>query len=126
MAVATRTVPAVTGKKRERTAAPPVSRRHMKRRSVVMSRTVVCILGILLLLCYIGLYAQVTTYGYHRSDLTHQIRQLDMENQALEAEIQMLSCPQRLAAAAVAAGMEPSSDFIYVSVPGKVKVAKAE
>ena len=126
MAVATRTVPVVTGRTRERVVAPPVSRRHKKRRSVVMSRTVACILGMALLFCYIGLYAQITTYGYHRSDLTRQIRQIDMESQALEAEIQVLSSPDRLAAAAIDAGMVPSSDVVYISTPGKINVAKVE
>lgn len=124
MAVATKTAPAAKTEQRRKSA--PVSRGCRKRRSAMLRRTILCALGMISLLCYVGLYAQVTLYSYHKSDLARQTRQIEMENQALRAEIQMLSSPERLAAVAVGAGMLPGSDVIYIYPDGGVKVAKAD
>jgi cell division protein FtsL len=95
-------------------------------RNALVFRAAICIIGGISLLGYIGLYAQVTMYGYSRADLSRQIRQAEMENQALKAEIQTLSSPDRLAAAAQGAGMEPGVQVVYVHRPVNVKIARAE
>jgi cell division protein FtsL len=79
------------------------------------------------LLGYIGMYAQVTMYGYRKAELARELRKVDMQNQALKAEIQMLTSPDRLAAVAESAGMVQSSKIVYIASPGStVNVAKAE
>jgi cell division protein FtsL len=72
------------------------------------------------------MYAQVALYGYQRAELSRLTRQAEMQNQALRAEIQTLSSPERLAEAAKNAGMVPSTKVVYIPGPGSVKVAKAE
>lgn len=125
MAVAMKSA-ATVAKTEQKQKKLPVSRRHKKRRNAKMVRTVVSLLGMVFLLGYVGLYAQVTLYSYRGDDLTRQIRQAEMQNQALKAEIQTLASPERLAAAASEAGMEPSTDVIYVIPPQQVKIAKAD
>ncbi|MEN6370877.1 MAG: hypothetical protein ABFD64_02595 [Armatimonadota bacterium] len=105
---------------------PPISRRHRKKRGIILVRTVFCALAMVSLLGYIGLYAQVTIYGYKRAELVKNMRQIEMENQVLRAEIQTLSSPEHLAEAASAAGMTPGSDAVYISTRGDVKVARAD
>lgn len=109
-----------------RKSAQPISRRRRKMRSATVSRTVIFSMLGVLSLGYIGLHAQVATYGYKRDKLFKANRQMKMENQALEAEILTLSSPDRLAAAAASAGMEPGVQVDYISQPTGVKVAKAE
>jgi cell division protein FtsL len=128
MAVAaTKTAPraSVTERQQHR-VVPPISRRYRKRRGVILARTVLCTLAMVSLLGYIGLYAQVTIYGYKRADLSRSMRQIEMENQALRAEIQTLSSPDRLSAVATASGMTPSSEVVYISTQGDVRVARAD
>lgn len=127
MAVAARTAPkASVTERQQQKVSPLISRRHRKRRGVILARTVFCTLAMVSLLGYIGLYAQVTIYGYKRADLVKSIRQIEMENQALRAEIQTLSSPERLAGVASAAGMMPGSDVVYISTRGDVRVARAD
>jgi len=126
MVTAARVAPAVVGVEQPRPAAPQVSRRRRKSRRVVFARTLFSILAVLFLFGYIGLYAQVTIYGYHGADLARQIRQIETENQALRVEIQTLSNPDRLGAVAVGAGMQPRAEVVYIPVPRPVEVAKAE
>ncbi|MEN6521381.1 MAG: hypothetical protein ABFD46_09580 [Armatimonadota bacterium] len=128
MAVAaTKTAPrASVTEQQQHKVLPPISRRYRKRRGVILARTVFCILAMVSLLGYIGLYAQVTIYGYKRAELVKNMRQVEMENQALKAEIQTLSSPERLAEVASATGMTPGSDVVYISTHGDVKVARAD
>jgi len=49
-----------------------------------------------------------------------------MKNQALKAEIQTLSSPERLSAAAARAGMAPGVNVVYVPLLDHVKVARAD
>ncbi|MBI2842804.1 MAG: hypothetical protein HYX78_05335 [Armatimonadetes bacterium] len=127
MVAAVKTAPGAAVKvENNRKAAPRVSRRRRRMRGVAFTRAVACALGVLFLLGYVGLYAQVTMYGYRRAELSRQIRQAEMENQALRAEIQTLSSPDRLAEAALATGLEPSAKCVYISTPRSMKFAKAE
>jgi len=129
MPVAIKTLPArrhLRPAPSERRASPPVSRRRKRMRSVILARTVSCVLGMLFLLGYVGLYAQVTLYGYRRADLANQIRQAEMVNQDLRAQIQILTGPDRLAAVAATAGMEPTMKVVCIPAPARVKVAKAD
>lgn len=123
MAVAVKIAPK---HEKQHKATPTVSRRRRKKQGVIMARTVLCILVMVSLLGYIGLYAQVTIYGYKRAELARSLRQVEMENQALKAEIQTLSSPDRLAAVATANGMQQSVDVVYISERGAVRVARAE
>ncbi len=128
MAVAARaeTAAVTRAEVRQQDVVPRSVRKHRKRRKAIFIRGVACIVGIVSLLGYIGLYAQITRLGYMRSDLAKQTRQVTMENEALKADIQILSSPDRLSAAADAAGMEPGSSMLYIAVPGGVRVALAE
>ncbi len=126
MAVATKTAPAVTRTEYRREVVSPVIKRRRKKRNVVVVRVIAGTIALFGLLCYIGLYAQVTIYGYHKAELSSQIRQMEMQNQAIKAEIQTLSSPDRLAATAIEAGMVPGVDVVYISAPKKVKVARAD
>lgn len=123
MAAATATAAKID---QQQNIAPRVYRRRRKRRNVTIIRSIFCVLGVLFLLAYIGVYAQVTLYGYHISELQRQIRQVDMENQALQADIHTLSSPERLAAVAVAVGMQPSTQSVFISAPESTTVAKAD
>lgn len=130
MATATRTAPAAVRKAAALAAAARIpqqeSRRRRRIRSARLSRAIICVICGLFLLGYIGLYAQVTTYGYRRAELARRIRQSEMENEALKAEIQVFSSPDRLAAAAASAGMEPGNKAEFIVRGGEVKVASAE
>jgi len=123
MAVAAKVAPKI---EKQHKAMPPVSRRRRKRQGIIVTRMVLCVLAMVSLLGYIGLYAQVTIYGYKRAELARSLRQIEMENQALRAEIQTLSSPDRLAGVAAANGMQQSVDVVYISERGMVRVARAE
>ncbi|HOK53931.1 MAG TPA: hypothetical protein PKV43_05660, partial [Armatimonadota bacterium] len=99
--------------------------RQRKRRNALIFRSVLAGLLLVFSLGYIGLYAQVTLYGYRRAELGRQIRQIEMENQALEAEIQTLSSPERVSALAVQSGMKPRDDVVYISPSESISVALA-
>jgi cell division protein FtsL len=132
MVTATKTAPAVS-KKVEASPAPAgkssqgFSRRRKKMRRAATTWTVVCTLSVLLPLGYIGLYAQVTTYGYRSAELKDHIHHVEMRNQDLRAEIQWLSSPTRIAAVAADAGMENGSKPSTVVIGSDtVKVARAD
>lgn len=126
-ATATKTASAAAKTEYRQSDVLRVSRRHRKRRNAVFVRTLAGVVGMVSLLGYIGMYAQVTMYGYRRAELTRQLRQVDMQNQALKAEIQMLTSPDRLAAVAQSAGMVQNTKIVYIASPGStVNVAKAE
>ena len=126
MVTGTKTAAPAESAQRRQQPTPQVSRRRRRKRAAAITRSVICALGIVFLLGYISLYAQVTLYGYRRAELTRQIRDLEMQNQGLRAEIQMLSSPERLSTAAIEAGMVPSASVVYIPRPAGVTVAKAD
>lgn len=124
--VATKPAPvAARTEYREKQKALPVSRRRKRRHSVIVARSVICTLGAIFAFGYIGLYGQVMIYGYHKAEVAKQMRQAKTENQALRAEVQILSSPDRLAAVAVSGGMQPAKEVLYITTPANVNVAKA-
>jgi cell division protein FtsL len=77
-------------------------------------------------MCYVGFYAMITQKGYERARLSAELKKAKTENEYLHAELRVLSSPDRLAAAAVSAGMIPSENVQIVRIPTSVTVAKAE
>lgn len=110
---------------KERNVQPRMSKRRRSR-----SRRMLACLGAAVLLsglmCYVGLYAMITQKGYERARLSAELKKAKTENEYLQAELRVLSSPDRLAAAAVSAGMIPSENVQIVRIPTSVAVAKAE
>lgn len=77
------------------------------------STAVVC--GLLLL--YLAAYAHVTQLGIDQADARGQLRRCQLQNEMLQAERNRLQSPQRVIAAAIAAGMtvRGSTQVEYVS-----------
>jgi cell division protein FtsL len=125
MAIAARAVPkAATTEYRQQVPAR-VHRKHKKKRNSKVMRWAVYSVVLLGLIGYVGIYAQVTRCGFTSADLSRQIRQTKMENQGIKADIQVLSSPDRLAAAATAAKMIPSKDSLFIGTHETTRVAKA-
>lgn len=127
MAVVTRAAAGAARAEKSRVTLPPVTRRRMrKKRNTMVSRVVIGFVVVGALIGYVGIYAQVTMCGYNSAALARQTRQLETENQAVSAQIEALSSPERFAAAAEKAGMVQSPNPIYLSVSGRTKVARAD
>jgi cell division protein FtsL len=101
-------------------------RKLRKKRNRTFLKGFAYVFGLISLFGYIGVYAQVTSCGYRRAELQKQIRQAEVENSALRAEIEMLSSPGRLSAAAQGAGMTASADSVFIGGQESTRVAKAE
>lgn len=105
--------------------------RRPKRRVVKRKRSGVCRIlllaaAVVLILGYVGMYAQVTHAGYQRAALLSELREQRLENEALRVEFQNLTSPERLNAAAQAAGMLPSTEISYIDSPKPVALARAD
>jgi cell division protein FtsL len=107
------------------------TKRRPKRRAAKRKRSGVCRILLLaaavaLILGYVGIYAQVTHAGYRRAALLSELRQQRLENEALRVQFQNLTSPERLNAAAQAAGMLPSTEISYIGAPKPIAVARAD
>jgi cell division protein FtsL len=80
---------------------------------------------LMVLLCYVGVYAKVTKNGYYRSHLLSELREARVKNVRLRADIQTLSSPERLAEIASGSGMQVCDQFDYLEDNPTVVVADA-
>jgi cell division protein FtsL len=126
MPVTTKTAKGAAAKTEYQTQfSPRARRRRVRRRNAKMLKALFCVIVAGCSLGYVGTYAQVARCGYHKWDLQSKIRQAEATNQSLTGDIQMLSSPARLSAAAAAAGMQQSSATMFIGSPRTAKVAKA-
>ena len=111
---------------RELSAEEPTRRPLPSARSSRLGRSEMRLMGLAtictavacaLLLLYLAAYAQVTRLGIDQAQARTQLRQFQIRNELLEAERNALESPQRIDAAAAAAGMVPrgSTPVDYVS-----------
>lgn len=117
---------AVLSQSRRSRKSASVSRRRRKNRFSPVIKGVICLVGVLSLLGYVGIYAKATVYGYQRAELVRDIKALTMENQSLKADIVALSSPERLSRVAEGAGMAPGTQVDYIGHVDDVTVAKAD
>jgi len=87
-----------------------------------------CVLAVAItfILAYVGMYARVTDIGYRRAALLAELRRVRLENEALRVEIQALTSPERLSAAAYALGMTQEMQVSFVPTEQPINVASAE
>ena len=72
----------------------------------------------LLLVVYLGAYAQVTSLGIQQSQYTKALRMARQQNELLSAHLAAARSPQHILAAAAKQGMEqPSGRVCYISSP---------
>ncbi len=93
-----------------------------KKKSLILRIFANKMVGILLLasiICfvltvYVGAYARVTEEGYHKGELLSQLRDLRIENEKLEVNLDNLRQPARVAQFAQENGMLAGEKMVYL------------
>jgi len=111
-----------------RSKTPSASRRPRQKTLTGKQLKTTAVVGLLVLsflFAQVGLYAKVSKNGYERAELVARLRNLNSENQSLQAKLDYLRSPERLSAVARQEGMVVADSYERIVLAPSVRMAKA-
>lgn len=113
----TRQQTTVNGTRKVKRAKPKYRVWNRYRPALILASVV---LGLVILLGWMSIYARLAVTGYSRSELVSALKHEQLKNQRLKMKLDSLTRPQSIVVAAEKAGMVYASEYEYVGKPARL------